>query len=740
MKLVPYLPADIPARGCFTLPTEAGKDDLVRDLAAKWGADTIRDSDGTELSPELLELGFEIFSTVLLTRADQAFAKAHPEFLIRKFFRSDEVLAETDTVTIRPMAGFDPRKYRTDTYNNPQHHWQVFDRATGLEHPLGRWDYDPATDTVTVRNAVPWHPYTVNFLVEQIWDSTSMHNHLTNGWTSDPIMSVDPAHPACFAHLMAWFDRWLAEHPRTDVVRLTTLCYHFPIDGAADGHTRYFDGQGYADTVSLPLMESFADEHGFRLTSGDFVNEGRYIANSHVVPSGRQRLWMDHVHKFVVRFGKALCDRIHAAGKKAAIFWGDHWIGMEPYLPSFQEMGIDIHINACEGGVVLRRCAEAPGNQIKELRFYPYLFPDTFNHEGGQPLRDSRLFWANVRRALVRTPVDRIGYGGYLSLAAEFPEFVDHVAHLADEFRTILATTRGTRSERIPVKVGILSAWGARRSWIPFEGRDQKFAIPYSDNMFLLARSYLLECLAGLPVDVEFLSFDDIANGVPADIGVLINDGDAGTAHSGGRHWADPAVLAAVRKFVHRGGGFIGVREPSAYPAGGRNFQLADVLGVDLETGDTANLRPVASWTATPDHFLLAGGLAPFFGTDRSYVAPVLTDTRVLATGPGGHVLAAARGCGKGRAVYFAGLPATADNAALLLRAIAWGGRAEQALGRWHCSNPRTECAWFPEVGKLIVLNNSPECQTTTVLDGDGQPFEVALAPYESRWYAHQPD
>jgi hypothetical protein len=43
--------------------------------------------------------------------------------------------------------------------------------------------------------------------------------------------------------------------------------------------------------------------------------------------------------------------------------------------------------------------------------------------------------------------------------------------HLANEFRTILETTRGTRSARIPVKVGILNAWGARRSWIPFGDR-----------------------------------------------------------------------------------------------------------------------------------------------------------------------------------------------------------------------------------------------------------------------------
>lgn len=733
-----YQPTDIPATGRFTLPSEAGKDELVRELAARWGADAIRDSDGTELSDSLAGLGLEVYSTVCLTRADQDFVRAHPEFLIRKFLCSAPVTAESNQVSLNPMAGFSSRKYRLDTGNNPKQYWQVINRSTGETVPPSQWYYLATTGTVEVSGVTPWHLYTVNFLAVQIWDSTSMHNHLTNGWTCEPIMSVDPAHPACRAHLLAWFDRWLEEHPQTTVVRLTTLCYHFPIDADSEERTRYFDGQGYADTVSIPALESFEKAYGYALTAEDFVDAGHYVGNSHRVQGPRQRDWMEHVHRFVVGFGRELTERIHRAGKQAAIFWGDHWIGMEPYLQSFQEMGIDIHINACEGGVVLRRCGEAPGGQSKELRFYPYLFPDTFNRNGGQPLRDSQLFWANVRRALVRVPVDRIGYGGYLGLAAEFPEFVEHVAEVAREFRTILEVTRGTRSRRVPVKVGILSAWGARRSWIPFEGKDQKFAVTYGDNPFLLARSYLQECLAGLPVEVRFLSFDEIAaNGVPAaDIDVLINDGDAGSAHSGGYHWADPAVTAAVRRFVHLGGGFIGVREPSAWAAQGCVFQLADVLGVDLDTGERANLRPVPSWQADPAHFILADGeLSAEFGTDRSYVSPVRHDTQVLATGPGGHVLASARACGKGRAVYLAGLPATNGNAALLLRALVWSAGREDALDIWHCSNPNTECAWFPEVGKLIVLNNSASRQATTVTDGEGRPFPIELEPFESRWF-----
>ena len=42
------------SRGDFTLPGEAGHEDLTLRLAEKWGADTIRDSDGTRLSPAIL--------------------------------------------------------------------------------------------------------------------------------------------------------------------------------------------------------------------------------------------------------------------------------------------------------------------------------------------------------------------------------------------------------------------------------------------------------------------------------------------------------------------------------------------------------------------------------------------------------------------------------------------------------------------------------------------------------------
>ena len=50
-----------PTTGSFTLPGEAGYEDLTLRLARTWGADTIRDSDGTQLSDEIAASGYNIY-------------------------------------------------------------------------------------------------------------------------------------------------------------------------------------------------------------------------------------------------------------------------------------------------------------------------------------------------------------------------------------------------------------------------------------------------------------------------------------------------------------------------------------------------------------------------------------------------------------------------------------------------------------------------------------------------------
>ncbi|RYD72133.1 MAG: 1,3-beta-galactosyl-N-acetylhexosamine phosphorylase, partial [Verrucomicrobiaceae bacterium] len=439
--------------GSITLPAEAGEEKMVVELAQKWGADAIRDSDGTDLSPEMLELGLEVYSTTCLVRAEQEYPRKHMDQLPQKFLRSDPVTATGETLEIDPMSGFYREKYQIDHKHPAEKYWEVIDRTTGELLPVSQWKYDPQTGKVTIQNAAPFHVYTVSFLVFQIWDTTSMYNHLTNDWDRPHVISVDPYHKECWDHLMEYYEEYLASHPDTDVVRLTTLAYHFAVDSDQDAVDKFRDWTGYQDTISVPALEDFAKEHGYRLRAEDFVDDGYYNAACRV-PTDRYLAWMKFIHKFVVKFGKELVSRANKAGKRTAIFWGDHWIGVEPYLPGFLDMGVDIHVGAAEDGVALRRISDTPGGLVKELRLYPYFFPDVFR-EGGDPLGESISNWIKIRRALLRKPVDRLGYGGYLSLALKFPDFVEHVGELCEEFRSFRDNSGGGESEKAPNKVAV---------------------------------------------------------------------------------------------------------------------------------------------------------------------------------------------------------------------------------------------------------------------------------------------
>ncbi len=545
------------ATGFITIPAEVGEEKMVVKLAREWGADAIRDSDGTELSQEMLDLGLEVYSTTCLVRAEQTYPRRHPEHLPQKFLMSDPVTATSATLVIDPMTGFYRQKYVIDTKHDAKKYWEVIDRTTGERIPTSRWSLNPRTGKVTLRGATPFHVYTVNFLVFQIWDTTSMYNHLTNNWTKPHVISVDPYHKPVWDHLMAFFEKYLEDHPQTDVVRLTSLAYHFAIDSDQNAVDKFRDWTGYQDTVSVPALEDFARQYGYRLRAEDFVDQGYYNAACRV-PSKGYLDWMEFIHRFVVKFGKALVDRAHRAGKRTAIFWGDHWVGIEPYQPGFLNMGIDVHVGAAEDGVALRRISDTPGDLVKELRLYPYFFPDVFR-KGGDPLSESLSNWIKIRRALLRKPVDRLGYGGYLSLALKFPKFVRHVTELCAEFRTFKANSGGGESVKAPIKVVILNCWGKWKTWINSFGAPQKFLVKRPD-VIQVAGTNLLECLAGLPVEIEFISFADIEkNGVPKHVDVIINDGDAETAWSGGRWWANPKNC--------RG-------NPSLYPPGGRFHRL----------------------------------------------------------------------------------------------------------------------------------------------------------------------
>lgn len=713
-------------KGRITLPAQTGMEKEVIRLSKLWGVDALRDSDGTELDKSLTDLGLKVYSTLCLIREDNEWAKHHRECLQQFYLMSEPKIAQTPVLSIDLMHGFYKEQFEIDTLHDPAEWWDVRDRTAGVSVAKEDWRLDAKSGILTVLNAKSFHKYTVAFLCYQIWEPVSMYNHKSNGWTSEHKMPVDPRQPSAHKHLLDVLKTWLEQHPKTDVVRFTTFCYNFDLIYGGDGREKHVDWFGYSSCVSPLAIKEFEKEYGYRLTPEFFVNKGWYHS-PFLVPSKAYLDWISFNQRFVSQFAKECVELVHKAGKKAIMFLGDHWAGTEPYGKYFQDIGLDMVVGAAGDGVTTRMITDIPVKET-ELRFYPYFFPDVFCG-GGNPVGEFREAWKKSRRAILRRPAQRMGFGGYLSLAVEFPEFVDYTACVCKEFRKIHEMTGGAKPYSASFKVCVLNAWGGLRSWMTHQVAHSLW------NQKAYSYLGIFEALAGLPFDISFISFEDIRKGgIPDDTGVIINAGDAGTAWSGGENWLDAEIVTKLRAFVAQGGGLIGVGEPSACDGNGSYFQLSDVFGLERERGFTLSDDRTAPKTED-GHFIcrdVSAAIDYGEGMDSVYAC---SDTVKVLDARRNSCALAVNSYGKGHSVYFAGLPYGLQNQRLLHRAIYWAAGKPDELKTWFSDNSATECFCYPEAGKFAVINNTQETQHTTVYKAGGDKMEVKLDAMECLWF-----
>ena len=715
--------------GRFTLPSEENFAEKTKELAELWGADAIRNSDGTHLDEAVLALGKKIYSAYFPTRAHNEWITLHMDETPQVYLLTARILAESNAVDVPLMDGFFEEQLKPNRDADPHKYWEVVDRTTGEVVDPSGWTLDPGEDTVHVTAAVPMHEYTVSFLAYIIWDPVEMYNHLTNDWgDKEHEIPFDIYHPATRKFVFDTFEQWLKDSPQVDVVRFTTFFYQFTLLFDAKRREKVVDWFGCACTVSPRALDDFEKEYGYRLRPEDFVDGGAYNS-AWRVPRKAQRDWIDFLSGFVRENVKRLADMSHAAGKEAMMFLGDHWIGCEPFMPEFQQSGVDAIVGSVGNGSTLRLISDIPGVKYTEGRFLPYFFPDTF-HEGGDPVREAKENWVTARRAILRKPIDRIGYGGYLKLACEFPEFLDYVESVCNEFRELYENIKGTTPYCVKT-VAVLNSWGQQRAW----GCHMVHHALYQKQNYSYAG--VIEALSGAPFDVKFISFDDIKADpkVLDSIDVLINVGDGDTAHTGGKVWEDPDISAAVKGFVHRGGGLIGVGEPGGHQYQGRYLQLSAPLGVEKETGFTLNYDKY-NWDEHRDHFILAD--CPDHDVDfgegkKSIFAWEGTEILIQRDK---EVQMAAHEYGKGRGVYISGLPYSFVNNRVLYRAILWAAHDEADLHKWFSTNYNVEVHAYVKNGKYCVVNNTYEPQDTTVYTGDGSSFDLHLDANEIKWYS----
>ena len=696
------------------------------ELLQRWGADAIRDCDGTDYPEELKAVDAKVYSTYYTTRKDNDWARANPDEIQQMYVMTGFRTAENGPLSIRLMEGLYPDMLAPNTRDDITRWWEVVDRTTGEVVPPAQWQYDEESGCVILPSPRPYHDYTVSFLAYILWDPVHMYNYVTNGWQGvEHQMTFDVRQPKTHAFTMERLRRFLQEHPYVNVIRYTTFFHQFTLIFDELAREKYVDWYGYSASVSPYILEQFEQEAGYPFRPEYIIDQG-YHNNTYRIPSKEFRDFQAFQRREVAKLAKEMVDITHEYGKEAMMFLGDHWIGTEPFMEEFKSIGLDAVVGSVGNGSTLRLISDIPGVKYTEGRFLPYFFPDTF-HEGGDPVKEAKINWVTARRAILRKPIDRIGYGGYLKLALEFPEFIDYVESVCDEFRTLYDNIKGTTPYCME-RVAVLNCWGKMRAW---GNHMVHHAIYFKQNY---SYAGIIETLSGAPFDVSFISFDDIRENpdLLQNFDVILNVGDADTAYTGGNNWADPTILTAVKRFIREGGGFIGVGEPAAHQYQGRFFQLSGELGVEEERGFTLGVDKY-NWEEQP-HFITEDTDGTIdFGEGKNNIY-ALSGTLILCQREK-EVQLAANECEKGRGVYISGLPYSFQNSRLLYRAILWAAHDEDKLRTWFSENYNVEVHAYVKNGKYCVVNNTYVPQDTVVYRGDSSSFPLHLEANEIRWY-----
>jgi beta-D-galactosyl-(1->4)-L-rhamnose phosphorylase len=499
------------------------------------------------------------------------------------------------------------------------------------------------------------------------------------------------------------------------------MFYNFVWIWGSEKQNLYTDWASYDFTVSDAALAAFEKQNRYRMTAEDFINQGK-LHVTHQPSTEKKRAWMKFIHQFNLEFGRRLIEIVHRYGKKAYVFYDDSWVGIEPYADDFETFGFDGIIKCVFSGFEVRLCSGVK-TPVHEIRLHPYLFPvglgglPTFQ-KGGNPALDAKKYWVSVRRALLRAPIERMGLGGYLHLVEDFPDFVDYIEKISDEFREIYHLHEQGKPWTCGRKIGVLHHWGKLRSWT----LSGHFHETWQHNLIQIN-----EALSGLPFEVEFLSFEDLKHTDMSQYNVLINAGMEGDAWSGGDAWNDPMLLEILTKWVYEGGTFLGVGEPSATHGADTCFRMAHVLGVDLDHGERIchGKWPVKEESG-PYPSLAGLSQEAFKRKEQLYLTD--KDTKVYRMADGVPQVTE-HAFGRGSGIYLSSFTVTPQQTRLLSELLAGKADAKQPF---VTDSVLAECTYFPDSKTTVAINNSEKELTVSWYDLEENRRQVQLAPYET--------
>ena len=333
---------EIRKTGRVTIPTDLDVVPETLEILKKWGADAIRDCDGTDFPQQLKNADAKIYSTYYTTRKDNAWAKANPDEVQQCYIMTGFYTAPGDTVTIPLMKGISPELMQVNTNDDITRWWEVMDRTTGQPVPPEQWSY--ADGSVTVQ-AVPFHEYTVSFLAYLIWDPVHMYNATTNGWTNfEHQITFDVRQPKTHKYSMERLRKFIAEHPYVNVIRYTTFFHQFTLIFDELKREKFVDWYGYSASVSPYILNQFEQEVGYKFRPEYIIDQG-YYNNQYRVPSKEFRDFQAFQRREVAKLAKEMVDITHACGCEAMMFLD------KPCVVSAQALSNSLLLHVCKAAV-----------------------------------------------------------------------------------------------------------------------------------------------------------------------------------------------------------------------------------------------------------------------------------------------------------------------------------------------------------------------------------------------------
>ena len=126
--------------GRVTIPTNLDVVPETIELMKRWGADAIRDCDGTEFPEELVRTGAKIYATYYTTRKDNEWAKANPDEVQQCYVMTSFYTAVDTDLEIPLMKGISQELMMVNTRDDKKRWWEVVDLSTCNVVSADHWE------------------------------------------------------------------------------------------------------------------------------------------------------------------------------------------------------------------------------------------------------------------------------------------------------------------------------------------------------------------------------------------------------------------------------------------------------------------------------------------------------------------------------------------------------------------------------------------------------------------------